>query len=159
CQTGGGLFLLITPKPSGSKLWRLAYRFGGKQKTLALGIYPTVSLSKARLGRDEAKKVLARGIDPSHQRKTERRLEKATAANSIRAIGEEVIAKLEREGRAHVTITKKRWLLDFAYPAFGDRPVSEITARELLCPAARDRRARYLRNCQAAAQHLRYGVP
>jgi integrase len=87
---------------------------------------------QARNGRDEAKKLLARGIDPSVQRKIERQLEKAAAGNSFRAVAEEVIAKLEREGRAHVTITKKRWLLDFAYPAFGDRPVSEITAQELL---------------------------
>jgi Arm DNA-binding domain len=125
---GGGLFLLITPKPVGSKLWRLAYRFGGKQKALALGIYPAVSLSQARNGRDEAKRLLASGIDPSVQRKTERQIEKVTASNSFRAVAEEVIAKLEREGRAHVTITKKRWLLDFAYPAFGDRSVSDITA-------------------------------
>jgi len=129
---GGGLFLLITPKPTGSKLWRLAYRFGGKQKALALGVYPTISLSQARDGRDEAKKLLAGGIDPSVQRKTERQLEKIAAGNSFRAVAEEVIAKLEREGRAHVTLTKKRWLLDFAYPAFGDRPVNEITAKELL---------------------------
>jgi integrase len=129
---GGGLFLLIKPKPLGSKLWRLAYRFGGKQKTLALGIYPSVSLSQARRSREEARKLLASGIDPSVRRKTERRLEKTAAGNSFRTVAEEVISKLEREGRAHVTISKKRWLLDFAYPAFGDRPVSEITAKELL---------------------------
>jgi integrase len=129
---GGGLFLLVTPKPAGSKLWRLAYRFGGKQKALALGIYPSVSLSQARDGRDEAKKLLASGIDPSVRRKTERQIEKTVASNSFRAVAEEVVAKLEREGRAHVTIAKKRWLLDFAYPAFGERPVSEITAKELL---------------------------
>lgn len=129
---GGGLYLLINPKPVASKLWRQAYRFDGKQKTLALGTYPSVSLSQAREGRDEAKKLLASGIDPSAQRKTERQLEKAAAGNSFRVVAEEVIAKLEREGRAHVTIAKKRWLLDFAYPAFGDRPVTEITAKELL---------------------------
>jgi integrase len=129
---GGGLFLLIRPKPVGSKLWRLAYRFGRKQKTLALGIYPTVSLSQAREGRDDAKKLLAGGVDPSVQRKTERLLDKTAAENSFRKVAEEVIGKLEREGRAHVTISKKRWLLDFAYPAFGDRPVSEVTAKELL---------------------------
>jgi hypothetical protein len=127
---GGGLFLLITP--NGSKLWRLAYRCGSKQKTLALGIYPTVSLAQARDGRERAKKLLASGVDPSVQRKTQRQLEKTAAGNSFRIIAEEVIAKLEREGRAHVTIAKKRWLLDFAYPAFGDRPVAEITAKELL---------------------------
>jgi integrase len=129
---GGGLYLLINPKPVASKLWRQAYRFDGKQKTLALGTYPAVSLSQAREGRDEARKLLASGIDPSAQRKVTRQLEKAAAGNSFRVVAEEVIAKLEREGRAHVTIAKKRWLLDFAYPAFGDRPVTEITAKELL---------------------------
>jgi integrase len=129
---GGGLFLLIQPRPAGSKLWRLAYRFGGAQKTLALGVYPAVSLADARSGRANAKSLLARGIDPSVQRRADRQVEPAAAESTFRGVAEEVIAKLEREGRAHVTIAKKRWLLDFAYPAFGDRPIAEITAKELL---------------------------
>jgi integrase len=112
-----------------SKLWRLAYRFAGKQKTLALGVYPAVSLEDARRQRDEAKKLLARSIDPSVQRKADKQTGKDS---SFRAVAQEVIAKLEREGRAQATLTKKRWLLDFAYPIFGDRPVAEITARDLL---------------------------
>jgi integrase len=124
---GGGLHLLV--QPTGSKLWRLAYRFARKQKTLALGMYPAVSLSDARSHRDEAKKLLARSIDPSVQRMADR---KAGNDNRFRSVAEEVIAKLEREGRAQVTLTKKRWLLDFAFPAFGDRPVADITARDLL---------------------------
>jgi integrase len=124
---GGGLHVVI--QPTGSKLWRLAYRFAGKQKTLALGAYPTVSLEEARRHRHEAKKLLARSIDPSVQRKADRH---AGKDGTFRAVAEEVIAKLEREGRAQATLTKRRWLLDFAFPAFGDRPVAEITARELL---------------------------
>jgi integrase len=124
---GGGLHVLI--QPTGSKLWRLAYRFAGKQKSLALGAYPIISLADARGGRDDAKKLLAHGIDPSAQRKTDRHVGKD---NSFRAVAEEVIAKLEREGRAQATLIKKRWLLNFAFQAFGDRPVAEITARELL---------------------------
>jgi hypothetical protein len=124
---GGGLHLLV--QPSGSKLWRLAYRFEGKQKTLALGIYPSVSLADARTGRDEAKKLLAHSIDPSVQRKSDRR---SGIGSSFKVVAEELIAKVEREGRAQVTVDKKRWLLAFAYPAFGDRPVGEITAHELL---------------------------
>jgi integrase len=127
---GGGLQLLV--QPTGSKLWRLAYRFSGKQKTLALGVYPAVSLAAARSERDQAKKLLAKGIDPSTQRKLDRQVRKVAAENSFRVVAEEVLFKLEREGRAHVTLVKKRWLLDFAFPAFGDRPVAEITARELL---------------------------
>jgi integrase len=125
---GGGLHVLI--QPSGSKLWRLAYRFAGKQKTLAIGLYPTVSLDEARRHRDEAEKLLARSIDPSVQRKADKH---AGKEGTFRAVAEEVIAKLEREGRAQATLNKKRWLLDFAFPAFGDRPARcEITARELL---------------------------
>jgi integrase len=124
---GGGLHVLI--QPTGSKLWRLAYRFAGKQKTLALGVYPAVSLEEARRLRDEAKKLLARFLDPSVQRKADKQAGKDC---SFRAVAEEVTAKLEREGRAQPTLAKKRWLLDFAYPAFGDRPVAEITARDLL---------------------------
>jgi integrase len=124
----GGLHLLI--QPNGSKLWRLAYRFGGKQKTLAIGVYPTVTLKHAREKRDEAKRLLAGNIDPSMQRW----LEKLTAAsgNTFRAVAEELLVKLEREGRAEVTLAKKRWLLAFAYPAIGERPVAEITAPEVL---------------------------
>src|SRR5215470_9509505 len=124
----GGLHLLI--QPSGSKLWRLAYRFGGKQKTLAIGVYPTVTLKHAREKRDDARRLLADNIDPS----TQRRLEKLREAsgNTFRAVAEEVLRKLEREGRADVTLAKKRWLLDFAYPAIGERPVAEITALEVL---------------------------
>ena len=76
-----GLQLLI--RPNGSKLWRFAYRFGGKQKQLALGVYPVVTLAEARERRDAARKLLSNGSDPS----MERRLEKISAAaggNSFR---------------------------------------------------------------------------
>ena len=67
---GGGLHVLV--QPTGGKLWRLAYRFAGKQKTLALGVYPAVSLEEARQRRDAAKKLLARSVDPSVQRKADK---------------------------------------------------------------------------------------
>ena len=124
---GGGLHILI--QPTGGKLWRLAYRFAGKQKTLALGVYPAISLEEARRRRDEAKKLLARSIDPSVQRKADKQ---AGKDNSFRAVAEEVIAKLEREGRAEATLSRHHRLLSFAYPTFGDRPVAEITAADLL---------------------------
>jgi hypothetical protein len=150
----GGLYLLI--QPNGSKLWRLAYRFGGKQKTLAIGVYPTVTLKHAREKRDEAKRLLADNIDPS----TQRRLEKLTAAsgNTFRAVAEEVLVKLEREGRADVTLAKKRWLFDFAYPAIGERPIAKITVPELLVVLRKVEAARAIRDRAAAAQHLWHGV-
>ncbi len=120
---GGGLHLLI--QPSGSKLWRLAYRFGGKQKTLAFGVYPKVSLAEARSRRDEAKRLLIRNLDPSAQRRIDN-------GNTFTAVAKELLAKLEREGRASATLVKKRWLLGFALPVIGHRPVGEIAAPELL---------------------------
>ena len=136
----GGLYLLIAPH--GSKLWRLAYRFGGKQKTLAMGAYPTITLKAARDKREEAKRLLANGIDPSTQRRLDKQI--ASTGNTFKAVAEEVLAKLEKEGRADATLTKKRWLLDFAYPAFGDRPIAEITAPEVLSVLRRvEARGRY----------------
>jgi hypothetical protein len=136
----GGLHLLI--QPNGSKLWRLAYRFRGKQKTLAIGVYPAVTLKQARQKRDDARRLLADNIDPAMQR----RLEKLTAAsgNTFQAVAEEVLVKLGREGRADVTLAKKRWLLDFAYPAIGDRLIADITAPELLAVLRKvEERGRY----------------
>jgi len=136
----GGLYLLIAPH--GSKLWRLAYRFGGKQKTLAIGAYPTFTLKAARDKREEAKRLLANGIDPSMQRRLDKQI--TSTGNTFKAVAEEVLAKLEKEGRADVTLTKKRWLLDFAYSAFGDRPIAEITALEVLSVLRRvEARGRY----------------
>jgi integrase len=127
---GGGLHLLVTP--TGSKLWRLAYRFDGRQKLLALGAYPAVSLLGARKGRDDAKKLLAAGIDPSQQRRLER-LTKATArAVTFGGVAGEFLAKQEKEGKAKVTMAKKDWLLGLASADLGDRPISEITAPEIL---------------------------
>jgi integrase len=127
---GGGLHLLVSAQ--GSKLWRLAYRHAGKQKTLALGVYPSISLAEARVRRDEARRLLANGTDPSTIRKQEKRTAKITAGNNFRAIAEELTSKLRREGRAAATLAKKEWLLDFAYPTFGSRPITEITAADLL---------------------------
>jgi integrase len=123
---GGGLYVLI--KPNGSKLWRIAYRFGGKQKSLAIGSYPTVTLREAREKREEAKRLLANDIDPSLQR----RIEKQATANTFKEVAEELLAKLAKEGRADVTLAKKRWLLGLAYPAIASLPIAKISAPELL---------------------------
>src|SRR5215471_309836 len=124
----GGLHALI--QPHGSKLWRLAYRYGGKQKTLALGVYPLVGLREAREQSTAAKQLLAKGIDPSAQRRLAKQV--ATNGNTFRAIAEEVFIKQQNEGRAEATLEKLRWLLEFAYPLLADRPISDITAPELL---------------------------
>jgi integrase len=123
---GGGLYLLI--QPHGAKLWRLAYRFGGKQKLLAFGIYPTVSLADARARRAAAKKFLDDDVDPSVQRK----LEKQASFISFRLVAEELVDKMQREGRAAATLVKTRWLLEFAYADIGERPIAKVSALELL---------------------------
>lgn len=90
---GDGLFLLITP--SGSKYWRMKYFFAGKEKLLALGVYPEVSLADARERRTQARKLLAAGNDPSEMKRQSRRAAIANSANSFESIAREI-------GRAHV---------------------------------------------------------
>ncbi|PJK31343.1 tyrosine-type recombinase/integrase [Minwuia thermotolerans] len=127
---GGGLHLLITPK--GSKLWRLAYRFAGKQKTLAIGAYPAVSLDAARTARHDAKRLLAEGMDPADQKRAEKLRARNGAENTFHAIGAEYVRKLEREGRAPVTLEKARWLLGMAETKLGGRPIADISSAEVL---------------------------
>lgn len=67
---GAGMFLLV--HPNGSRYWRLRYRILGKEKTLALGVYPEVSLSEARTKRDEARKLISEGIDPCEQKRAKK---------------------------------------------------------------------------------------
>ncbi|QRG10184.1 integrase arm-type DNA-binding domain-containing protein [Xanthobacter autotrophicus] len=127
---GGGLQLLVTPM--GGKLWRLAYRFDGKQKQLALGAYPAVGLADARKARDAAKATLAAGVDPSEKAKVDRAARKVASANTFGAIADELIAKMERERKAVRTIAKVTWLLGIARPDLGQRPIADITAAEVL---------------------------
>ncbi len=81
----GGLFMLVTK--TRSKLWRYAYSFDSKQKLLALGQYPVTSLADARIKRDDAKKLLAEGIDPSVNRKEERRNARMARAEAVYCMG------------------------------------------------------------------------
>jgi integrase len=127
---GGGLYLLV--QPNAAKLWRLAYRFDGKQKLLALGQYPVTSLADARTKRDAAKKLLADGSDPSVERKAERGAARLSRRNTFGAVAEELVGKWEAEGDAPATLKKKKWLLDFARAEFGNRPIADIKAPEIL---------------------------
>lgn len=124
--------LLLTIKPNGSKLWRLKYRYLGKQKNFHIGPWPDISLAEARARRDEARKQIAAGFDPVLERKRARVSEKVAAANTFKNVAEEWVAKCEREGRAPVTLEKIRWLLGMAYPMIGTLPISKITPQEAL---------------------------
>lgn len=129
---GGGLHLRVEPK--GSKLWRMQYTFAGKQKALAFGKYPIVSLAEARRKRDEAKKLIAEGVDPAERVRIEKIARKVASGNTFSAVADELLTKAERDGKAEATMTKKRWLLDMARAHFGDRPIAEISAIEILVP-------------------------
>jgi len=120
--------------PAGGKLWRLSYRFGGQQKTLALGAYPAISLADARLRRADAKKMLANGVDPAPQAKIEKTNRLVANTNTFAAIADEFLAKVKREGNADATLTKKQWLIGMAKAGLGERPIAEITAAEILVP-------------------------
>jgi len=125
---GGGLHLRI--HSSGSKLWRVRYRFGGKANMMSLGPYPAVSLKDAREKRDEIKKQLAAGINPSLRKK----LNRITAAspNTFGAIADEYIANLKANDAAEITISKNRWFLEDLAAPIRNRPVNEILPAELL---------------------------
>ncbi len=125
-----GLFLLV--EPGGGLLWRLKYRFDGKEKKLAIGPYPEIGLKEARDKRDEARSLLAAGVDPGQKKKDDKREQEVQAANTFQAVAEEYIAKREREGLAAVTIAKARWLLKLLAAKIGARPIAQITPAELL---------------------------
>lgn len=127
---GGGLQLWIEPK--GAKLWRLAYRFDGKQKKLAIGPYPAIDLRAARAKREEAKNLLREGKDPG----AEKRLAKLTAAASREATFEVVASDLRAQKvvskKAQTTIDKYDWHITLAAPDLAKRPIAEISAAEVL---------------------------
>jgi integrase len=125
-----GMFLYVTP--TGGKLWRLKYRFDGKEKLLSLGTYPEVSLKDARASRDEARKLHANKIDPSENRKVQKTARVERAANSFEVIAREWYAKY-RSGwsRSHADRTIRR-LENDVFPWVGGRPIAEIAAPEIL---------------------------
>ena len=127
---GAGLYLLV--KPNGTKLWRLNYAYLGKQRTLSFGAWPDIGLADARERRDEARKLIAAGLDPSHEAKLAEARAMLSEENSFKLVAEEWVAKQEREGMAEITLSKIRWLLAKAYPKIGNRPVAKITAQEVL---------------------------
>ncbi|GIL02885.1 MAG: hypothetical protein BroJett030_27840 [Alphaproteobacteria bacterium] len=127
---GGGLQLHV--HPNGSKYWKLACRYDGKQKKLAFGVYPEVSLAEARKRREAARALLRDGKDPMVERRVEKLARAIAAANTFAAVADELLAKMTREGRAETTLKKTKWLFDFARPIIGDRPIAEINAAEVL---------------------------
>ncbi len=156
----GGLYLEVTP--SGGKLWRLKYRYGGKEKLLALGKYPEVGLKDARDRRDDARRLLSNEVDPAENRKQQKAAKAERAANSLETVAREWIAKNTPKWAASHTAKIVRRLEMYVFPWLGKRPIAEITAPELLAVARRAEGAgavetahRVLQNC---GQAFRYAV-
>jgi integrase len=126
----GGLYLLI--KPDGARYWRLKYRFAGKEKLLALGVFDEVPLAEAREHRDDAKKLLRNGVDPTADRKERKLQDKHAAANSFKAVAEEWMTRQRPKWTPGHAERVKRSLEADMYPDIGTRPIASLTAPQLL---------------------------
>jgi integrase len=127
---GDGLFLVIMP--SGSKYWRLRYFIAGKEKLLALGVYPEISLGDARDRRTQARKLLAAGKDPGEAKKQVKRLTALRRANAFETIAREWYEKRTHEWAPRSAKTMLARLEQHILPKLGDRPVTEITPPDVL---------------------------
>lgn len=130
-----GLFLLV--QPTGGKLWRLKYRIDGKEKSLSLGTYPDVSLADAREKRDQARKLIATGDDPSALRKAIKAGKQERASNSF-----EVIARLWLKNYSAnlspATAEKNLRLFERdIFPWIGDKPIADLKPKDILDAARR----------------------
>ncbi len=127
---GKGLYLLVTP--SGGKLWRLKYRYAGREKLLALGQWPEVSLKDARARCIEARALLAQEIDPGEVKKAQKARQRQLAEDTLEAVAREWISRhLATKAPGHRDKVIRRLERDI-FPYLGNRPVAEVTAPEIL---------------------------
>ena len=126
---GGGMHLLV--HPNGSKYWRLQYRYEGKQKMLALGVYPEITLAEARVRRDEARKLLANGVDPGDKKKNDKVEQSKARTFKEVAIEWHGTNKKWSEDHAHRVLKS---LEDNLFAALGERNIAELKTRDLLAP-------------------------
>ena len=126
---GGGLYLLV--KPNGTKAWRFNYRYTGKQKTLALGVYPDISLKTAREKHQEARQNLANSLDPNVAKQAKKAADQSASANSFEVIAFEWLQKRGAKSEGGDK-RLKRLLQKDLFPYIGKRPISKITSPELL---------------------------
>ena len=162
---GDGLFLLVVPtgKSKGGKRWRFKYRFDGKEKLLALGTYPEISLADARTRRDDARKLIAKGIDPGEAQKAAKSEQAERLANTFRKLA---LDWYERQADILAEKTRKMIMSRLerdVFPVVGDTPLSDLTPRSILEGVLRpieDRGSIELahRVRGVISQVLRYGV-
>lgn len=154
----GGLYLEISPR--GGRYWRQKYRFDGKERRLAHGVYPDVSLAEARARRDEARRLLAAGVDPGQQRRARGATRADAAADAFEIVAREWLAT--RPWVPGYRVKVEAWLTNDVFPWIGARPVGEIDAPELLAVVRRvetrgaiESAHRILQNC---GQVMRYAI-
>ncbi len=157
-----GDYLYLRIEPSGRKVWRWDYTFGGRRTMMAFGTFPAVSVQDARRFRDEAKDQIAQGQKPTVARKLAKQMAELAQRQTFGLVAEELLAKMEREGRAETTLAKNRWLMTDLASDLTHRPIKHLTPVEVLdvlrkaeC-RGRLESARRLRS--AIGQVLRYGV-
>lgn len=160
---GGGMFLLVTP--AGGKLWRLKYRIDGREKLLAMGAYPDVSLSEARRRRDEARELIAAGKDPSREKQRDKARSRTEAANTFHMIAVEYCEKRKRDGEkgwAPATASRSEYLLGLLRGSVGQMPITEIEPADILEAIRRIERKGNLesarRTLQLSSAVFRYAV-
>jgi hypothetical protein len=127
---GDGMFLYV--HPNGGKYWRLQYRFAGKQKVLALGVYPETSLADARDRRAQARKVLAAGNDPGEVKKEAKRLMVLNSENTFEAIAREWHEQRRHEWKPHYAADMLNRIETHIIPRLGKRPIADLTSAEIL---------------------------
>lgn len=157
---GQGAYLEVMP--NGSRYWRMKYRFGGKEKRLALGVYPEVSLASARAARDAARALLRSGKDPGAERKAEKVRRRVSGANTFSALAEEWL-ETQRATLAPSTFRKAKWMLEEQVnPWLGATPIDEVEPSGLLAVlrriearGARDTAHRVKERC---GQVFRYAI-
>ncbi len=125
----GGLYLSV--EKGGSKLWRVAYRFDRKQRLLSLGAYPAISLADARTGRDQIKALLAKGVDPSAQRKADRGAARDARACTVDLIADEWLEKRKPQCST-VTHEKLTWLVSLVRPSLGKISIGAVAPVDVL---------------------------
>lgn len=155
-----GLFIQITP--SGGKWWRFKFRFNGKENLLSLGTYPEVSLKTAREKRDEARRLLAEGVNPSEQRKAHKASKRNNAFNSFENIAREWLAShMRNKTDTHKSKVQRR-LEIYIFPWIGNKPINDLTATEILDAVKRIERLGIIetahRALQTTGQIFRYAV-
>jgi integrase len=157
---GGGLYIEVSP--GGGKWWRYKYRFGGKEQRLSLGTYPDVGLKEARSRHANERKKIAEGINPADTRKAEKLTSKISAANSFEVVSREwAVSYFTNKSASHYERTMRR-LENYVFPWLGSKPISEITAPQLLEVVKRIESLNKLetahRTLQATSQVFRYAV-